>query len=811
MPNSQRLDLLRQYREQANLSQEDAARLLGLTGRQSRLTVGAWERGDYAPDERRRTKLIGYLWDHLRLRTDPARFEQVWEMLVEEWGWAALSDEEWRALRYTPSTTSSSRQGLATPAPFQAPPLARNFVGRHVDLTTLAAQLKSTPCLVALVGMGGIGKTTLATHLAHQLRHHFIDGVLWAPMASADPQDVLQLWAQALGYDLSTIGNLESKAAALRSIMSERSLLLVLDDVRQTEAARILLPNSPTCAVLTTTRDHDIARLLDADLYPIGQLALADSLVLLQQLVGARRLEAEQEAAVAICTVLDHFPLALEIVGKLLARTAWRPLAVMAQHLRDVTRRLDQLQIKDLSVRASFEVSWEMLDGSTQRLFTQLGLWRGRSFGLEALAQTSGLTLLDAEEQLSTLVALSLLNVEGLSRYRQHPLLADFAFERLQQPEAAVLRVATYYLAFCRRHQHDHLQLESEAENVIAAMHALYDLQQWQAVVEFASLLTEHWVTRARYDYARRGHNWAIHALEALSAQNQSARHWIAWGYACAEQGDFAEAETHITHGLEVAQQVGDLQHSGDAQYHLGRLAIERSEHEAADEYLTQCEETRRQTGDQLGLARALHLRGLLLYRTGDYRQSRQYCEAALAIQEQQDIAGQLGTLSLLTDNALMERDHVQAEAYCKRSIELATQYNYQGELAEGYFHYAAVCHRLEQFDRAWTYAEQARKLFERLGSRAWLAYTLYELSMIKRIIGENPTAISIGLESLSIMAELQDEYNRVMCMMHLGELYRRSGDTDEARRLWQAAETLAVQIHHPELLEVQENLRALQ
>jgi hypothetical protein len=82
---------------------------------------------------------------------------------------------------------------------------------------------------------------------------------------------------------------------------------------------------------------------------------------------------------------------------------------------------------------------------------------------------------------------------------------------------------------------------------------------------------------------------------------------------------------------------------------------------------------------------------------------------------------------------------------------------------------------------------------------------------MIKRIIGDNPTAITIGLESLKIMTELQDEYNRVMCLAHLGELYRRVGDTGEARHLWQEAEALALQIHHPELPEIQESLRLMQ
>lgn len=825
MPDPHRLTILTQLRKTARLSLSDMARACGLHGNQSHQTAGAWELGQMIPATRRRAPFLHYLWDTLALRRQPAQFETIWEMLVEEWHWEPLTDHEWRTLTQQPrpsaAASSTKRDDKIVelplfppysplPAPFQAPALTDHFVGRQTEALNLATHVK-THRLVALVGMGGIGKTTLATFLAHQLRSNFVDGVLWAPMASAEPQDILQLWAQALGYDLSTIGNVESKAAALRSMMAGRSLLLVLDDVRQATVARILLPNSPTCAVLMTTRDHDIARLLNAELYLVEQLPLADSLGLLEQLIGANRVVAEYDAAVAICMLLEQLPLALEIVGKLLARMPWRPLGVMEQHLRDVTQRLDRLQIKDLSVRASFEVSWEMLDEPLQLLFPKLGVWRGRSFDLLALAQTSNLTPLVAEEGLSAFVALSLLNVETPTRYRQHPLLSDFAYERLQQPEATLLRMADHYLVFCRNHQHEHLLLEQEAENVMATLESLYELQQWQRVVELADLLKEHWVTRAHYAYARRGHAWAVSALQSLGQETQAARHWIAWGYVCAEQGDFAEAETHIRAGLAAAQRAADPLRIAAAQYHLGRLAIERSEHEVADEYLTACEELRRQIGDQRGVARAQHLRAVMLYRLGDYAASQQLCEAALAVQEQQqDFVGLLGTLSLLIDNALILREHGQAEAFCQQAVQLASQHNYQSELAEAYFHYAAVCHRLEQFDQAWAYAEQARHLFERMGNRAWLAHVLYELSMIKRIVADNATAIAIGHESLRIMTELQDDYNQVMCLDHVGELYRRVGDNDTAQRLWEAAATLAVQIHHPYLPNIQANLRSL-
>jgi transcriptional regulator with XRE-family HTH domain len=102
MPSSLRLDILRDLRERAGLTQADMARICGLHGQQSHQTAGAWERGDIIPNRSRRAKLIGYLWDHLGLGQDPASFENVWELLVEEWQWEPITDQEWAAFTRRP-------------------------------------------------------------------------------------------------------------------------------------------------------------------------------------------------------------------------------------------------------------------------------------------------------------------------------------------------------------------------------------------------------------------------------------------------------------------------------------------------------------------------------------------------------------------------------------------------------------------------------------------------------------------------------------------------------------------------------------
>ncbi|HMN30083.1 MAG TPA: BTAD domain-containing putative transcriptional regulator, partial [Caldilineaceae bacterium] len=161
-----------------------------------------------------------------------------------------------------------------TTPPFQAPSQLLHFVGREDELERLhdAIIQAGQARLCALVGMGGVGKSTVATHLAHALRAEFPDGVLWAHVAASDPLDVLSSWARALGYDFSALADVESRAAALRGVLAEKRILLVLDDVRSVARTRPLLVSGSQGATLLTTRDLDVATALNAQPYRLDEL-----------------------------------------------------------------------------------------------------------------------------------------------------------------------------------------------------------------------------------------------------------------------------------------------------------------------------------------------------------------------------------------------------------------------------------------------------------------------------------------------------------------------------------------------------------
>jgi len=691
----------------------------------------------------------------------------------------------------------------AAPAPtppFQAPPVLLHFVGRATELATLQAHLRQSQRnrLVALVGMGGLGKTTLAAHLAHDLRAQFPDGVLWAYVAGTEPLDILGGWAQAYGYDFSGLSDVENRAAALRGVLADKQALIVVDDVRSLSRARPLLVGGSQCVTLFTTRDLDVATALGAYPYPLDEMTPEDGEQLLARILGEERVAAEREAAQEICTLLQNLPLAVEITAQRLLSRPRRRLADMAQRLHNVQDRLD-LAISDRAVRTSFMVSWESLDSALQRTFALLGVFEGRSFAAPALAYLAELDVYSTEDRLFALTALSLLTEEEEDRYRQHPLLADFAREQLDDDQSVFRRMAAYYLTFAQENQTDYTALQPEWENMMAGMQTAHTLQEWQLVLDYADALTEPWFTRAHYSEARTVYPFVQEAAQKVHDQKALATCLLRWGQACSEQDDHDEAETLIRQSIGLFRQLGDMAGLSLALYHLGRSAVEGGHFAYAEEQLTESQALYERLEDITGLAAVFHQRAFILYRCGEFEKARLLCEQARTMQEQtDDQTGLLRTLRLLADIALEQEEFEVANAYCQRALALCEALQHRGELGAIYYNSAVVARLQGDFVLAHSYAEKGLHLLQLAGHRQFEALTLYELSRIHAKTQNRELALETGLNSLNLLRSINDNFNIVYALRHLGDFHQEVGDADQARSYWQEAYNIATIQSHP-------------
>lgn len=346
--------------------------------------------------------------------------------------------------------------------PAQLPADITDFTGRKAQLATIqhlaATADRCGAPLVAITGKAGVGKTTLAVHAAHRLRVHYPDGQLFVNLRGAQgrplaPADVLARFLRSLGVDRTAIpDDVEERAALYRSRLADRRLLIVLDNAACEAQLRPLLPGTPGCTVLVTSRARMAGlngnRPVDLDILEPDQ-----AVELLGRVAGPLRVAAEPGAAREIVRLCGFLPLAVRIAGaRLGARPHWR-LNRLEADLADEHHRLDTLRLGDLEVRASLALSYDSLDATARRAFRRLALLEIRDFAPWVTAALLDIPQTTAEELVDTLVDMQLLDVAGRDatgalRYRFHDLLRAYARELVAAEEPEADRVAALDRAF---------------------------------------------------------------------------------------------------------------------------------------------------------------------------------------------------------------------------------------------------------------------------------------------------------------------------------------------------------------------------
>lgn len=819
--NPVKLDVLCQLRETAGLTQTQAARLCGLTSKQGRVSLGAWEQGKRIPHTTRRPQIIAYLWDHLGLRKDPTQFEKVWTILVEEWDWEPIGDREWDRFTKTErgGTSGTSQSGRISSTssdekpirPFQAPISIPHFVGREEELAK-ASQLLTVadgPSTMAFVGMGGIGKTTLAIHVAHALRNHFTDGILWATAAITNPLDIAQSWATAYGYDFSGLSDLESRAAAIRNVLAEKQTLIVFDDVIDAADVRPLLPGGDSCRVLITTRNHDIASTLHAHPIAPPELATQAGVDLLIRVLGASRVEAEFAAAERICQIVEGLPLAVEIVAQRLLSRPQQTLENMVTRLEDSSQRLG-LEISDRAIRAAFEVSWAQLNDDQKEVFSQMGVFEGRSFAIPALAYIGERSEHDTEDLVWELQALSLVGTDGDGRYRQHPLLADFAGESsLFRKSYTCEQLARYYIQDVTKLSSKSELLVPELTTVAALVSQLEETNASKLIVKLIDTYSELYIAQGQYDASSTLFRTGVIYASAENQTRLVAQFYIEWGYICCEQSQLELSQELIVKGLKIAEleQFNDL--LAEANLHLARIAIDLARYEEADERITKSHEIYLACENKLGIAKVLQLQAQIFLRVGHYHASSRLCEEAIRIyRASEHYADMIETYKILIEGAWAQKKYDNANDYCQSSIEWldnATRRDLHGEV---YFSYATTCRYRCDYHQALEYVRKAMVVFEELGNRVKESHALYEHSVILYNTGNLRAALSTALKSQKIMTELHDRYSLVFCLQYIGDIYRDIGDKINSVNFWSNAHELAKEIRHPRIELIVERLK---
>jgi DNA-binding SARP family transcriptional activator/tetratricopeptide (TPR) repeat protein len=720
-----------------------------------------------------------------------------------------------------PRPASSGMGGAGPSVPRQLPAPEAHFAGRSEELAALtrlldrpAGQTPEAIVISAIGGTAGVGKTALAVHWAHQVADRFPDGQLYVNLRGYDPgqpmpaAEALSGFLRALGVPGQDIPMGETdRAAQYRSLTAGRRMLVVLDNASEVEQVRPLLPGSPACMVVVTSRDslaglvaRDGAQRLDLDLLPTG-----DALGLLRVMIGAR-VDTDPGAAEMLADRCCLLPLALRVAAELAVARPAVPLAELARELADLQRRLDLLDAGGdprTAVRAVFSWSYRHLDDDTARAFRLLGLPPGPDLDGHAAAALSGTRVEDARRLLDRLARAHLIQSVAPGRYGMHDLLRAYAgqlaaSEAAQERRTALTRLFDYYL-----------------HTAAAAADTLYPrdgrhrgrVPPPDAAVEQVSdpAAARRWLDAERVTLASvavyaADHGWPGHATglaTALSRYLDTGSH-------------YTDAVTIHTSARKAARQAGDRAAEASALNGLGLVDSRQGRHQRAAGHFETALALCRRTGDRTGEIRALVNLGLVDSRQGRHQQAAGHFETALALcRRTGDRTGEiralvnLGLADLRTGRHQQAADHLQeALALCREAGDLTPR---------GYALTTLGLLRTGEgrYQQAADYHHQALTLFRQVGDRSGEANTLNGLGELFLAVGRPDDSRTHHTMALGEARDIGDRYEQARAYDGLAQAHQAEGDDDEAGRYWQLALTIYVQLGTPEADQIRAKMTA--
>ena len=663
------------------------------------------------------------------------------------------------------------------PVPAQLPQDAPGFSGRHDELRTLHALLPAAPAgltdgetaesvpVAVISGTAGVGKTALAIRFGRQVAKRFPDGQLYIHLRGRDPGTppvepsvALQFFLDALGVPPHRIAaSTEERAALYRSLLDGKRMLIVLDDAISAAQVRPLIPGSPGCLVLVTSRNQmaGLAAVEGAALLTLDVLSDAEAREMLARRLGQERIAAEPEATDEIVAACARLPLALSIaVGRAVSRPK-RPLAELAAELRDARRRLDALDEEDAAtdVRAVLSWSYDQLSPAAARMFRLLGLHPGPDISLPAAASLAGVPRAEAGAALRELTRTHMAAEHLPGRFVFHALLRAYAAdqaERYDDPAeraAAARRMLDHYLhtamAASQRFSPFRSPLRLPAPQPGVLPGEMADKDQARAWFETE---VEVLLSMIRYAEAGRFDAYAWQIPWALGPFFHR-RGWLR-SYSAIQQT-----------ALAAAKRLDDTLALAHAHHLLGHAQLQMSDYESAEPNFRQALDLFRELGDRAN--EAVVLNGL----AGMLEKQERYDEA---------LAVALDALRML-----------------KAAGHWWTQATLENGVGWLYAH-------LGQYDEALTHCQRALSLHRESGHRGGAADTLDSLAFVYLQQGDLAQALAHYEQAIEIYREMGAPFGEGNSLSGLGDALLRRGDVDGARARYLQAATILDTLPHP-------------
>ncbi|MET8132260.1 BTAD domain-containing putative transcriptional regulator [Streptomyces sp. NPDC005251] len=669
--------------------------------------------------------------------------------------------------------------------PAQLPADLPTFAGREAELDRVRALLPeageapTSVVIGAIGGMAGIGKTTLAVHWAHEMADRFPGGQLYVNLRGFDPTGVVMMPEDAIRTFLDALGvppmripaSLDAQAALYRSMLAQRRVLVLLDNARDTDQVRPLLPGSPGCLVIVTSRNQLTGLVAAEGAHPLtlDQLTPPEAYDLLVRRLGTDRPAAEPRAVDEIITRCARLPLALSIVAAHAAAYPDFPLSAIVDELRESHGSLDAFAGGDditTDVRAVFSWSYKVLSAPAARLFHLMSLHSGPDISAPAAAALAGLPPREARGLLVELTRAHLLTEHFPGRYTLHDLLRVYAAERVhaeetpQERDRAVERLLSWYL-----HTADAAYPYITPRRLRIPLDPLPPLCLPLGFTTHDEALG--WCERERSNLVSTVHQAVV-----------SGHPGIAWRLPAVLWG-FFYLRSHMHDWLDTAR---------------AGLAAARAAHD--------------REGEAQGLAdmaAALRSSGRLDETIDHLRQ------AMVAYRDLGDHDGRGSAVSNLGDAYLQSGQLAKAVEYIRRGLAIERVIGSAWGEGIALSNLGDAYQRLGRFDEAVDCLDQALAILRVNGNRWVEGVTLDILGTVHRRLRRHDAAVEYHLQALRTHRDIGNRWGEGHTLSNLGDVHLDAQEPEAARDSWLQALAIFVEFDHPDAETVRARLGRLE
>ncbi|MEU9315235.1 BTAD domain-containing putative transcriptional regulator [Streptomyces sp. NPDC048295] len=721
-----------------------------------------------------------------------------------------LAQLQQRILRADEELARPADEPAPAPAPVrpaQLPATVPDFTGRASFVRDLGDRLAtaegSVMAVSALAGIGGVGKTTLAVHVAHRARQHFPDGQLYVDLQgagarAAEPETVLGAFLRALGTADSAIpDSLDERAALYRSTLDGRRILVLLDNAHDAAQVRPLLPGTAGCAALITSRVR-MVDLAGSHLVDLDVMSPEEALRLFTRIVGEERINSEREAALDVVAACGFLPLAIRIAAsRLAARRTWT-VSVLAAKLADERRRLDELQAGDLAVKATFELGYGQLEPAQARAFRLLGLADGPDISLAAAAALLNLEAHTAEDLLEALVDTSLLESAAPGRYRYHDLVRLYArscAERDEEPpeerEAALSRLLDFYLATAAGvyalerpgdRLVDHLEPTECAGLSFKSRHAALD---W-LYAEATNLLS--CVCQSSHPHTLR------RAVDLLYAA-------LDLGESGANSKQYEAAAVTVR---EATRGCGDARAEGRAVMSLANVHQLAGRFDHADREAQEALRLADTVKDLLPACWASNARGIIALYQNRHTDGEAFLTQAIeAFRNDENRPGEASALCNLSRIHLATGRTESAITLAQSGIEIYDSLRHALRGANGRYALGLALTQSMKLSDATNQLNHALEVFRDSRQRLWEGMTLFRLAEVEIASGRPAQAAQYSESALTVLRGIGGDWRRGNVLTVLGRALDGIGQTGRAQVCWREALGIYEELGSPEAQDV--------